>query len=78
MPWWNAFVREELSPVLNAIKVTAPLEYIMRVSELVEKLQRLCRELFADHLVSVVELLGEVGVILKENGKAECLKVCSL
>lgn len=78
MLWWNTFVREELSPVLNNIKVTAPLEYIMRVSKVVEKLQRLCRELFADHLVSVAELLGEVGIILKENGKAECVKVRQL
>ena len=78
MPWWNTFVREELSPVLNNIKITAPLEYIMTVSETVEKLQRLCTELFADHLVSVAELLGEVGLILKENGQAECVKVCQL
>ena len=75
MPWWNAFVRKELSPVLTNIKVTAPLDYIMRVCEVVEKLQRMCRELFADHLVSVAELLGEVGLILKENGIAECVKV---
>ena len=69
-------MREELRHVLRNIKVTAPLEYVLSVSEVVQKLLRLCRELFADHLVAVTELLAEVGQILKESGQAECVKVC--
>ena len=69
-------MREELRHVLSNIKVTAPLEYVLSVSEVVQKLLRLCRELFADHLVAVTELLAEVGQILKESGQAECVKVC--
>lgn len=78
MSWWNAFVREELNPSLNYIKVTAPQEHITCVSKMVEKLHRLCTELFSDHLLFVAELLKEVGLILKENGKAECVKVRQL
>ena len=78
MPWWSAFVREELRLVLSNIKVTAPLEYIRSVSDVVQKLLRLCRELFADHLALVGEMAAEVGQILKENGQAESVKVCQL
>lgn len=76
MPWWSEFVRDELRLVFSNIKVTAPLEYIRSVSEVVQKLLRLCRELFADHLVAVAEMVTEAGQILKENGQAESIKVC--
>ena len=78
MPWWSEFVRDELRLVFSNIKVTAPLEYIRSVSEVVQKLLRLCRELFADHLVAVAEMVTEAGQILKENGQAESIKVCQL
>ena len=71
-------MREELSLILSNIKVTAPLEYIRSVSDVVQKLLRLCRELFADHLALVGEMVAEVGQILKENGQAESVKVCQL
>lgn len=71
-------MREELRLVLSDIKVTAPLEYIRSASDVVQKLLRLCKELFADHLALVGEMVAVVGQILKENGQAESVKVCQL